>query len=133
MECLVDSGVVHFPWLAEASLLNQSSPVQCPGEISVTNLPVGAKFPRRGSRLRFTTQDFHHCAIKKQVAEADRPLLSTADLTAAGSKVEVADDGGKVVNKVTGKEIKIERRGNAYILRMWVEGNEQPVFTRQGS
>ena len=64
------------------------------------------------------------------MADVERPLISTADLTAAGNRVIIEGSEGYIENIKTGKRIVLPRRGNVYILRMWIE--DEPVFSRQG-
>jgi hypothetical protein len=60
--------------------------------------------------------------------------LSVTRLTSAGNRVELGDEGGRVVNLKTGREISLERRGGVYIMRMFVADGAAPKpFTRQGA
>ena len=101
------------------------------------------RIPNEGDQtVRFMTQEGHSCNLQIQVASVERPLISTADLTRAGNVVSLEEKEGYITNKATGKTILLPRRGNVYILRMWVAdeeqkaatgGTEAPGFTRQGS
>ena len=63
----------------------------------------------------------------------DKPLISTADLTAAGNVVSLSDKEGFIKHQTSGKTIKLERRGNVYILKMRIGADPGPGFTRPGS
>jgi len=71
-------------------------------------------------RVDFTTAEGHKCGIALQVAKVEHPLISVAHLAAAGNTVELAEAGGRIVNKTTGREIHLLRRGGVYILQMRV-------------
>ena len=71
-------------------------------------------------RVDFTTTEGHKCGIAFQVAQVEHPLISVAHLAASGNTVELAEAGGRIVNKTTGREIRLLRRGGVYILQMRV-------------
>jgi hypothetical protein len=82
-------------------------------------------------RVDFTTTEGHKCGIALQVARVEHPLISVAHLAAAGNTVELAEEGGRIVNKTTGREIRLLRRGGVYILRMQVP--RASPFARPGA
>lgn len=130
VEAVVDSGAV-------ASVAKRGT---FPGKITASPMSRAKKGYKSASRhkipnegqqkIRFGTQEGHTCGIKIQVADVERPLISTADLTAAGNRVIIEGSEGYIENIKTGKRIVLPRRGNVYILRMWIE--DEPVFSRQG-
>ena len=92
------------------------------------------RIPNEGElAVRFVTPEGHRCGMKVQIANVAQTLISTADLTKAGHRVALEEDGGTITNKATGRQIALERRGNIYILKMWVEDPKAPGFRRQGS
>ncbi len=61
-------------------------------------------------------------------------LLSVAHLTAAGNKVELGANDGRIINLSTGRTIALEKRGGVYLLKMFVAYGEAPLpFRRQGA
>ena len=48
----------------------------------------------------------------------ERPLISASQLAKTGHRVEFAADEGHIVNKRTGRRIRLAREGGVYILRM---------------
>jgi hypothetical protein len=132
IEAIVDSGAVHsvtppgvFPGAAEPSPWSRAgrgyraangSPIANLGQIAV----------------RFRTSEGDRCAIPFQVAAVDQPLLSVAHLAAAGNRVELGHESGRVVNLASGKTIALERRGGVYIMKMHVaDGGAPAPFRRQ--
>ncbi len=82
--------------------------------------------------VRFRTSEGDRCAIPFQVAAVDQPLLSVAHLAAAGNRVELGHESGRVVNLASGKTIALERRGGVYIMRMYLADGALPApFRRQ--
>ena len=67
-----------------------------------------------------------------QVAEVERPLISVAQLTSAGSRVVLNATGGQTINVKSGKTIELVRRGGVYLLLMSVGGRACLGFPRQG-
>ena len=130
---MVDSGAVHSVWKKgmypspiRPSAMSRSGKMYK----SASRHPI----PNEGEQIvKFETEEGHQCGIKMQIANVDRPLLSTADLTAAGNTVELSQTSGRITNRNTGKTMKLIRRGNIFHLWMWVEDSEKPVFVRQGS
>jgi hypothetical protein len=66
------------------------------------------------------------------VAAVEQPLLSVAHLAAAGNRVELGHDSGRVVSLATGRTIALERRGGVYVMRMYIADGVPPApFRRQ--
>jgi hypothetical protein len=59
-------------------------------------------------------------------------LLSVAHLTAAGNRVELGANDGRIVNLSTGRTIALEKRGGVYLLKMFIADAPLP-FRRQGA
>ena len=82
----------------------------------------------------FSTGEEHKCQIPFQVAEVEQPLLSVAHLTAAGNKVELGANDGRIISLSTGWTIALEKRGGVYLLKMFLaDGVPPPPFRRQGA
>jgi hypothetical protein len=67
-----------------------------------------------------------------QIADVERPLISASQLAAPWSSVVIDKRGGKIVNEKTGKTMQLQKRGDVYVLRMWV-ASETPGFPGRGS
>ena len=61
-----------------------------------------------------------------QVADVERPLIAVSHLSEAGNVVTLGKEGGTIVNAKTGRKIHLQRKGNLYVLRMWVREKENP-------
>ena len=132
MEAVVDSG-------AEES-------VAPPGFFAAPVVPsamskVGGKYrAANGTRIRnlgqqkvaFITAEGHKCEMPFQVAEVERPLVSVAQLTSAGNRVILNEQGGQIANVKSGKTIELARRGGVYLLLMSVGVGAVSGFPRQG-
>ena len=81
-------------------------------------------------RVDFETAEGHKCGIAFQVAKVEHPLISVAHLAASGNTVELTESGGQIVNKATGRAIRLLRRGGVFILQMRVP--RAASFTRPG-
>ena len=130
IECIVDSGAVHsvakrgtFPGQIRPSKMSKEGKgYRCASKTRIANEgEVGVKF---------LTEEGHKCGIKIQVADVERPLISTADLTKAGNAVVLLEGGGHVEHVASKKRIRLERRANVYLLRMWIPNSG--VFARRG-
>ena len=130
IECVVDSGAIH-------SVAKRGT---FPGKIypsAMSKLKKGYKcasnkrIPNEGEvEVKFVTNEGHKCGMKIQVANVERPLISTADLTAAGNTVALQETGGHILNNKTKRRIALVKKGNFYIFRMWVPNGRG--FTRPG-
>ena len=58
-----------------------------------------------------------------QVADIHRPLLSLSRAADQGLRSYLDDKGGFLEDSTTGERIPITRRGNLYIMQIWVQGN----------
>ena len=94
----------------------------------------GHRIPNEGQQnVRFFSQEGHKCGLCVQVADVDATLIAPADLTKAGNKIELEETHGTLRNLATGRTIHLPRRGNKYLLRMWVRSPGKTGFPRQGS
>ncbi len=134
VECVVDSGAVHsvapprcFPGLMKPSPWSRAGRgYRAANGTGIKNLGQ--------VQVAFGTTEGHKCQIPFQVAEVEQPLLSVAHLTAAGNRVEMGGNGGRIVNLTTGRAIALEKRGGVYLLKMLVATGEPPApFRRQGA
>ena len=62
-----------------------------------------------------------------QVADIHRPLLSLSRCADQGFRSHLDDYGGWLEDKKTGEVIPITRRGNLYIMQMWIRGAPDEV------
>jgi hypothetical protein len=132
VEAVVDSGAEEsvappglFPGIVTASPMSRAG-----GKYRAAN---GARIPNLGQvRVPFTNDQGEKCGTTFQVAEVERPLLSASQLAASGNSVRFERGGGKIVNLKTGREMKLERRGGVFVLKMWVPINPSPGFAGQG-
>ena len=73
-----------------------------------------------------------------QVADIHRPLLSLSRAADQGFSSHLDAQGGYLEDGMTGERIPIQRRGNLYIMSIWIRGNrkDRPPnssgFARQG-
>ena len=64
------------------------------------------------------TTEGHECSLRFQVAGVERPLISVSQLARTGRRVEFAAEEGYIVNKKTGRRIRLQRAGGISILKM---------------
>ena len=57
-----------------------------------------------------------------QVADVHKPLLSLSKAADMGFTSHLQSDGGYIEDSQTGEKIPIQRRGNLYMLQLWVRG-----------
>ena len=121
IEAVVDSG-------AEESV---APPGLFPGVVTSSPMSrAGRKYrAANGTRIQnlgqtsvsFKTPEGHHCGMPFQIAEVERPLIAVSQLAAAGNRVELGKDGGKIVSLTTGKVIHLLRKGGVYVLQMKID------------
>ena len=73
-----------------------------------------------------------------QVADVHRPLLSLSRAADQGLKSHLTWYGGYLEETKTGETIPIQRRGNLYIMQIWVRASAEPPdpnagFARRGN
>ena len=79
------------------------------------------RIPNEGEQtVGFQSTEGPRCKLKFQVVDVETPLVRTADLTRAGNKVILGDTEGFIENAETNQRIKLYRKGNVYVFRMWV-------------
>ena len=61
-----------------------------------------------------------------QVADVHKPLLSLSKAADMGFTSHLEKDGGYIEDTQSGERIQIQRRGNLYMLQLWVRGVQQP-------
>ena len=69
-----------------------------------------------------------------QVADIHRPLLSLSRAADQGFRSVLDQYGGYLEDTTTGEQIPIQRRGNLYIMQMWIRASpeERPPDPNQG-
>ena len=60
-------------------------------------------------------------AIKAQVCEVNKALLSVSRMVQAGNKVVFAGSGSYVEDENTGERISLREQGGMYMLKLWVK------------
>ena len=60
-----------------------------------------------------------------QVADIHRPLLSLSRAADQGFSSHLDAHGGYLEDSMTGERIPIQRRGNLYIMSIWIRGNRK--------
>ena len=60
-----------------------------------------------------------------QVADIHRPLLSLSRAADQGFSSHLDAHGGYLEDGMTGERIPIQRRGNLYIMSIWIRGNRK--------
>ena len=111
VEAVVDSGAeesVAPPGFFAAPVV-PSAMSRAGGRYRAAN---GTRIRNLGQQLvHFSVAEGHKCGMPFQVAEVERPLISVAQLAAAGNTVELGVDGGRIVNRTTGRSIALLRKG----------------------
>jgi len=67
-----------------------------------------------------------------QVADIHRPLLSLSRAADQGFKSHLDWYGGYLEDTKTGETIPIQRRGNLYIMQIWVRASSEPPDPNAG-
>ena len=69
-----------------------------------------------------------------QVVDIHRPLLSLSWAADQGFRSHLGENGGYLEDTKTGECIPILRKGNLYIMKMWIRAgpDERPPDPRQG-
>ena len=65
--------------------------------------------------------------INFQVADVHRPLLSLSKAADMGFRSYLDNEGGWLEDMVSGEFIPIERKGDLYVLNIWVRGVQSEV------
>jgi hypothetical protein len=138
VEAVLDSGAVNSV-TNETTLDAEIKPSEMSKAGKKYRGPDGSRIPNFGQQdVQFVTDEGFKCGLTMQVADVERPLIAVSHLSEAGNDVILNKSGGKVVNLKTGKTIAVHRKGNLYVLRMWVKKTpakgvgEASVFPRQG-
>ena len=58
--------------------------------------------------------------ITFQCADIHKPLLSVSRISDLGYDCTLTDKGGELKDRNTGESIPLHRRGNIYVMRVWV-------------
>ena len=122
IEITIDSGacdtVLPTNWCSHISIL-QSYDSRRGVEYEVAN---GETIPNLGERHCLLMSENSN-VMKKivfQTADIHKPLLSVSRCADLGYKCVLDNDGGELIDKMTGESIPIHRRGNLYVMRAWV-------------
>ena len=60
-------------------------------------------------------------AIKAQVCEVNKALLSVSRMVQAGNKVVFSRSGSYVEDETSGERIPLKEQGGMYVLKLWVK------------
>ena len=93
------------------------------------------KLPNLGQRtVKFVTKDGRRRKMVFQVANVNKILASIAGICGNGNTVLFNETGGYIRNNNTGRKTAFERKGNVYIMDMWVKhpGGEAPKSRASG-
>ena len=132
IEAVIDSG-------AEESV---APPKLFPGKVEPSEMSKagkrykaanGTRIPNLGQlKVSFQTAEGHRCGMPFQVAEVEKPLIAVSQLAAAGNTVTLEKDSGTIRHNITGKTIKLDRRGGVYTMKMCVSDGGASDFPRPG-
>ncbi len=82
----------------------------------------GDKIPNRGARqVPMYTDDWQRTAIKFQLTDVNKPLISVGHITARKHVVILDEHEGWIINKATGGVTRVHKKNNVYVLPMWVK------------
>ena len=88
----------------------------------------GSRIPNLGRQdVSFKAPEVYRRSLRFQVVEAERPLVSVAQLSKTGRKVEFESAQGLIIHKQSGKRIRLQRVGGVYLLRMKVRDDREVV------
>ena len=96
----------------------------------------GGEIPNEGEQeVEMLTKEKHECNMTWQIADIQKPLLSVRALTKTGHQVNFRKHDGEIVNMATGKKIHFVRRGDLYVVTMWMRAKNinESGFRRRGS
>ena len=109
-------------------------PDQVPGDLIPSAMSKANRSYRAANRtpipnlgqkaVHFQTDEGHACGIPFQCARVEKPLIAATQLAEAGNEVILHKRDGVIRNIRTKKEIKLQRRGGVYILKMWIRDTE---------
>ena len=82
----------------------------------------GQRIPNLGEKLFSGYTDGEHLqrAIRAQVCEVSKPLLSVSRLVKAGNSVVFSPEGAYITDGATGENISLTEHGGMYHMRLWV-------------
>lgn len=87
---------------------------------------TGEKVAARGERnVGFWTDGGKKIAIKFEVTNISKPLLSVSKLTKAGNRVVFEEFDGTITNRATGLQLKMVLVHDVYYLVLWVRDDDQ--------
>ena len=96
----------------------------------------GGEIPNEGELdVDLLTREGHECGMTWQVADIQKSLLAVSALTKTGHEVQFRKNDGDIVNLKTGKKIRFVRRGDLFVLTMWMKRRKpkgDAGFRRQG-
>ena len=108
-----------------------------PGEASLAEVNYitadGGEVPNEGELdVKLITEEEHECGMTWQIADIQKSLLAVRSLTKTGHEVKFRETGGDITNIKTNKKIKFSKKGDLYVLTVWMAPNGKPLFQRPG-
>ena len=81
----------------------------------------GVRIPNLGEKVfKGETEEGMTRAVRAQVCDVNKALLSVRKVVMAGNRVVFDQDGSYIEDKSTGEKMWLKDEGNMYMLRMWV-------------
>ena len=94
---------------------------------------MGAQVLRRARARRHTTQARDSsAAVRFQVADVHKALLSITRAADAGFECHLGARGGCLLDTYTGERVPIARKGNLYVMKAWVKEDQTGAKPAQG-
>lgn len=100
----------------------------------------GGRMENEGEKkVKFHTEEGHKRGITFQVCDCTKPLISAAEIVAAGNRIVLDSNGSFIENKRTGQKTKLIKENGVFVMNTWVPecrgegGQGRAGFARQGA
>ena len=122
LDLMVDSGASEtvMPEGAVKSVITKPNDASCRGvQYEVAN---GQRIPNLGEKVIAGETDFEgrRTNFTAQICEVSKPLMSVKRLVESGHSVHFDQEGGRITDQKTGKQIWLHEVNGMYHLRLWV-------------
>ena len=88
-------------------------------------LPSGAELKHHGEkRVNILTQEGSRCAIRMQVTDINKSLMSVSRICDTGHRVTFDSNGGFIEHIETGQRTAFNRKGGVYVLRAELDNKD---------
>ena len=81
----------------------------------------GSKIEVTGEAILNFNKGERECAMKFLEADVKKPLAAVSAIVEEGNIVVLTAEGGYIKNKMSGEEIKIERKGGTFVMKLKAE------------